>query len=157
MVLHVGSSEGWVENCLFLLAKNIGDTKVDNHDDMNASLLKHWFTHSLIPNLIIVSDSEACIQKRNIIDIALSYGHEVLRLPSYQCFLSPIELVWIKLKSEMETTPFLSASVCQHLREYAADIDAELWKKNVLNTLKKLKANTYFTIRNLMIPDLSLV
>ncbi|KAJ4431995.1 hypothetical protein ANN_20607 [Periplaneta americana] len=40
--------------------------------------------------------------------------------------IRPIELVWVKLKSEVRKrnkTPSLSASVCQHLREYASDID----------------------------------
>ncbi|KAJ4440962.1 hypothetical protein ANN_10811 [Periplaneta americana] len=86
-----------------------------------------------IKALLLKLIKDACIQKRYIIDdIALSYGHEVLRLPPYHCCFSPIELVWAKLKSQVRkrnTTPSLSASVCQHLRDCASDIDAELWKK----------------------------
>ena len=59
----------------------------------------------------------ANINKTYIVDeLATSYGHEVLRLPRYHCVLNPIELVWAYVRKN-NTTPTLSASVCDHLRE----------------------------------------
>ncbi|KAJ4450356.1 hypothetical protein ANN_01777 [Periplaneta americana] len=65
MVLHAGSSDGWVPNCLFLSARNIGDSKADSHDEMNSEIFEDWFTNKLMKNLptsppcIIVTDNAA--------------------------------------------------------------------------------------------------
>ncbi|KAJ4438537.1 hypothetical protein ANN_14484 [Periplaneta americana] len=65
MVLHADSSDGWVPNCLFLSARNIGDSKADSHDEMNSEIFEDWFTNKLMKNLptsppcIIVTDNAA--------------------------------------------------------------------------------------------------
>ena len=51
MVLHAGGKDGWVPNCLYLSAKNIGDAKADSHDDMNAEIFERWFENTLLANL----------------------------------------------------------------------------------------------------------
>lgn len=188
MILHAGSEEGWVPNCLFLSAKNIGDAKADTHDDMNAQVFEKWFEHTLLKNLprdkkcVIVLDNasyhsrlarripnmstriaeivqfmrendltipeplpikavlvqiikDANFKKEFVVDnLANKYGHENLRLPPYHCCLNPIELIWARLKTEVRKnnlTPSLSASVCNALRECAANINANLWSKCV--------------------------
>lgn len=51
MVLHAGSREGWVPNCLYLSSKNIGDSKADSHDEMNSTVFENWFKNTLLRNL----------------------------------------------------------------------------------------------------------
>ncbi|PSN38202.1 hypothetical protein C0J52_20747, partial [Blattella germanica] len=36
MILHAGSSDGWVPECLYLSSKSISDSMADSHDEMNA-------------------------------------------------------------------------------------------------------------------------
>ena len=43
MVLHAGRREDWVSGCLYLSAKNIGDSKADNHDEVLAEVFENWF------------------------------------------------------------------------------------------------------------------
>lgn len=61
IILHAGSDKGWVENALFLSAKNIKDAKVDYHQDMSAEVFEKWFTEWLLPNIpansVIVMDN----------------------------------------------------------------------------------------------------
>lgn len=60
-ILHCGSNEGWVNNALLLSAKNIKDSSLDYHNDMNSENFEEWFKNKLIPNLeensIIVMDN----------------------------------------------------------------------------------------------------
>ncbi|KAJ4447875.1 hypothetical protein ANN_09884 [Periplaneta americana] len=81
---------------------------------------------------------KANINKTYIVDkLAASYGHEV-RLPPYHCVLNPIKLVWARLKSHVRknnTTPTLSASVCEHLRG-VENINSNLWSSCVDHTIK---------------------
>ncbi|KAJ4425327.1 hypothetical protein ANN_28246 [Periplaneta americana] len=83
---------------------------------------------------------KANINKTYIVDeLANSYGHAVLRLHPYHCVLNPIELVWARLKSHVRknnTTPTLSASVCEHLREGFENINSNLWSSCVDHTIK---------------------
>ncbi|KAJ4441723.1 hypothetical protein ANN_11581 [Periplaneta americana] len=49
------------------------------------------------------------------------------------------ELVWARLKSHVRrnnTTPTLSASVCEHLREGVENINSNLWSSCVDHTIK---------------------
>ncbi|KAJ4433783.1 hypothetical protein ANN_16095 [Periplaneta americana] len=92
---------------------------------------------------------KANINKTYIVDeLATSYGHEVLRLPPYHCVLNPIELVWARLKSHVRknnTTPTLSASVCEHLREGVENINSNLWSSCVDHTIKVGNGTGYKT------------
>ncbi|KAJ4437607.1 hypothetical protein ANN_17752 [Periplaneta americana] len=53
--------------------------------------------------------------------------------------MTAIELVWARLKSHVRknnTTPILSASVCEHLREGVENINSNLWSSCVDHTIK---------------------
>ncbi|KAJ4442121.1 hypothetical protein ANN_11987 [Periplaneta americana] len=134
MELHAGGREGWVPNCLYFSARNIQDSKADSHDEMTVP-------HPIpIKAAMMQTIRKANINKTYIVDeLATSYGHEVLRLPPYHCVLNPIELVWARLKSHVRknnTTPTLSASVCEHLREGVENINSNLWSSCVDHTIK---------------------
>ena len=61
IILHAGSTEGWIDNCLYSSAKNIKDAKVDYHDQMTGEVFYTWFSYNLLPNLppnsVIVMDN----------------------------------------------------------------------------------------------------
>lgn len=61
IILHCGSSNGWVEGAAFLSAKNIKNCSLDYHEDMSASIFEDWFENCLIPKLstnsVIVFDN----------------------------------------------------------------------------------------------------
>lgn len=50
-ILHAGSEDGWVPNCLFLAAKNISDSSLDYHCDTTAEVFEDWFQNKLLPNI----------------------------------------------------------------------------------------------------------
>lgn len=60
-ILHAGSENGWIPNCLLLSAKNIKDSNLDYHEDTTAELFENWFKDVLLPNLqensVIVMDN----------------------------------------------------------------------------------------------------
>ncbi|MGH9701240.1 MAG: transposase [Candidatus Acidiferrales bacterium] len=60
-ILHAGSENGWIPNCLLLSAKNIKDSSLDYHEDTTAELFENWFENSLLSNIpdnsIIVMDN----------------------------------------------------------------------------------------------------
>ena len=76
MVLHASGSEGWVPNCLFLSAKNIGDAKADSHDDMNSAVFEKWFVNSLMANL--PTDRKCII----VLDNASYHSRLKVRIPN---------------------------------------------------------------------------
>ena len=41
-------------------------------------------------------------KKYELDEIALEKGHEVIRLPPYQCKYNPIELIWAQVKGQVE-------------------------------------------------------
>lgn len=50
-ILHAGSEEGWIRECLFLAAKNISDSSLDYHCDTTAEVFEDWFQNKLMPNI----------------------------------------------------------------------------------------------------------
>lgn len=60
-ILHAGSENGWIPNCLLLSAKNVKDSSLDYHEDTTAELFENWFQNSLLPNVpeksVIVMDN----------------------------------------------------------------------------------------------------
>lgn len=60
------------------------------------------------------------------------YGHTVLRLPPYMCELNPIELAWLKVKSNVRknnVTGNLNLAALKELTEKAIDaVTAEDWR-----------------------------
>lgn len=60
-ILHAGSENGFVPNCLLLSAKNIADSSLDYHQDTDAQLFEDWFKHKLLKNIpensVIVMDN----------------------------------------------------------------------------------------------------
>lgn len=59
ILLHAGSSRGFVNDCLLLFPSKSG--KADYHDDMNAACFTEWFQNKLLPNVpshsVIVMDN----------------------------------------------------------------------------------------------------
>jgi hypothetical protein len=51
IILHVGSSDDFVNGALHLTARNIKDTKADSHQEMNAKVCQGWFERTLLPKL----------------------------------------------------------------------------------------------------------
>lgn len=49
IVVHAGSSKGFVENGLLIFPSKSG--LADYHDDMNAKCFKEWFVNQLLPNI----------------------------------------------------------------------------------------------------------
>lgn len=60
-IIHAGSENGFVPNCLLLSAKNIADSYLDYHQDTNAKLFEEWFEYRLLKNIpknsVIVMDN----------------------------------------------------------------------------------------------------
>lgn len=60
-ILHAGSEDGFVPNCLLLSAKNIKDSSLDYHEDTTAELFENWFQNNLLKNIpnnsVIVMDN----------------------------------------------------------------------------------------------------
>lgn len=60
-IIHAGSEEGFVPNCLLLSAKHIKDSSLDYHEDTDAELFEGWFKNRLLanipPNSVIVMDN----------------------------------------------------------------------------------------------------
>lgn len=74
LILHAGSANGWVKNCLLLSSKCIKSASADYHQDMNAELFETWVQTQLIPNLpensVIVMDN------------ASYHSRQIFRMPS---------------------------------------------------------------------------
>jgi hypothetical protein len=51
IILHVGSSDDFVNGALHLTARNIKHTKADSHQEMNAKVFQGWFERTLLPKL----------------------------------------------------------------------------------------------------------
>ena len=94
-----------------------------------------------IKSVMLEQIKSANIKKRYaVVELAASYGHEVLRLPPYHCILNPIEMIWSQVKSYVRknnATPTLNASVCQLLRDAAARIGPAACASCVRHTMKK--------------------
>lgn len=60
-ILHAGSENGFVSNCLLLSAKNIADSSLDYHQDTDARLFEDWFENRLLKNIpqnsVIIMDN----------------------------------------------------------------------------------------------------
>jgi transposase len=60
-IIHAGSEDGFVPNCLLLSAKNIKDSSLDYHEDTSAELFENWFQNYLLKNIpnnsVIVMDN----------------------------------------------------------------------------------------------------
>lgn len=61
VILHCGSSDGWVNDGLKLCGKKMENCNVDYHQNMESQIFEEWFENSLIPNLkpnsVIVMDN----------------------------------------------------------------------------------------------------
>ncbi|KOB52285.1 Uncharacterized protein OBRU01_24715, partial [Operophtera brumata] len=78
---------------------------------------------------------------RYVIDeLALEHGHEVIRLPHYDCQYNTIELIWAQIKGHAarnNTEPPFSAAIMMTLLQTAsAEVTTEDWRKVVAKTKK---------------------
>ncbi|XP_063537531.1 uncharacterized protein LOC134746889 [Cydia strobilella] len=108
IVVHAGHENGFVPNALLVYSTK--SKLADYHHDMNASNFNKWLEEKLILNLdkpsVVVMDNASYhsvvknkapttqTNKPQIKEWLTQHGHEVLRLPSYHCYLNPIELIW---------------------------------------------------------------
>jgi transposase len=69
VILHCGSSDGFVENGLYLCGKNMEQCNVDYHKNMDACMFEEWFENTLIPKLrpnsVIVLDNASYHSKQS--------------------------------------------------------------------------------------------
>ncbi|KAJ8953023.1 hypothetical protein NQ318_015385 [Aromia moschata] len=68
IILHCGSENGWVNNCLKLCGKKLEDSNVDYHRNMTSEIFEELFKEILIPNLernsVIVLDNASYHSKQ---------------------------------------------------------------------------------------------
>lgn len=86
-----------------------------------------------------------------------SHGHEVLRLPPYNCDLNPIEYIWhlIKRRVADKNVSQLASEIEAMTREAVASITVDDWKREV-NHVKRIEAN-YAEIERLEDDDFSFI
>lgn len=77
-------------------------------------------------------------KKYELDEIALSMGHEVIRLPPYHCQYNPIELIWAQVKGKVaeQNTSFKMADVEQLVHNALDSITTDDWKRCVLHCNK---------------------
>ncbi|KAJ4448233.1 hypothetical protein ANN_10247 [Periplaneta americana] len=105
MVLHPGGSEGWVDNCLYLSAKNIGDCKADNHDEMTAQVFENWFKNHLLENL---PRNRKCII---VMDNASYHSRQLIRFPTMISNVKDI-INFMRHNNLPFLTPYPSKQLC---------------------------------------------
>lgn len=49
-VLHAGSREGWIPDCLYVSPETTGDSTADSHNETNSDVLENWFQDTLYEN-----------------------------------------------------------------------------------------------------------
>lgn len=63
VILHCGSTDGWVQNGLKVCGKKLEECNVDYHKNMDSNIFEEWFEKTLIPNInpesVIVLDNAA--------------------------------------------------------------------------------------------------
>ncbi|XP_049868104.1 uncharacterized protein LOC126375422 [Pectinophora gossypiella] len=85
-------------------------------------------------------------EKKYVVDELLkSHGHEVLRLPPYNCDLNPIEHIWNLLKQRVadKNVEQHENKIEQLTKDAISSITAEDWKKQI-NHIKRVE-ETYWT------------
>jgi hypothetical protein len=72
-------------------------------------------------------------KKYELDDLALQFGHQVVRLPPYHCQYNPIELIWAQVKREVaERNKTFKLSDVEHLTSQAIDnVTKTDWEKCV--------------------------
>lgn len=98
--------------------------------------------HLVLKAELLNKCKEHITEKKFVVDqMALKYGHEVLRLPPYHCQYNPIELVWGITKNYYDkhackTTD--EASVLQLWQDALNQVNEEQWRKCIEHTEKKI-------------------
>ncbi|KAJ8960934.1 hypothetical protein NQ318_020234 [Aromia moschata] len=133
IILHCGSENGWVNNCLKLCGKKLEDSNVDYHRNMTSEIFEEWFKEILIPNLernscnhdkkdkkeqLLDLVKKSNFKKRYVIDeLAKDHGHT---------------LIWSQLKRAVRrnnTFPKFDKKVIDLIRTEVDKITPEKWKK----------------------------
>lgn len=83
-------------------------------------------------------------KKYELDQIALSMGHEVIRLPPYHCQYNPIELIWAQVKGKIaeENTSFKIADVEKLAHDALDSVTVDDWKRCVTHC-NKLQDDDY--------------
>ena len=61
IILHTGTEDCFLENCLLISAKDIKQAAADYHQDMNSELLESWVTTQLLPALEKTYPGQQCV------------------------------------------------------------------------------------------------
>lgn len=77
-------------------------------------------------------------KKYELDEVALSWGHEVVRLPPYHCQYNPIELIWAQVKREVaeKNRTFKIEDVEKLTSEAIDNVTAADWEKCVMHAEK---------------------
>lgn len=92
------------------------------------------FSNADIKEELIIKVKQSNPKKIYAVDqLALEYGHEVIRLPPYHCQYNPIELIWAQVKGEVasKNSTFKIADVEILLHEAIGNVSTEDWVKCV--------------------------
>lgn len=96
--------------------------------------------------------------KRYIVDeLALKYGHKVLRLPPYHCQYNPIELVWSDCKRFYDANiglgPFSVENILNKWQQALGQVTPTKWKNYVQHT-KRFIEEDWVTARRIDASDI---
>lgn len=118
--------------------------RMDNYPKSNSkkSLLQEWLQNKGVEFSPLETISELRERIKQLVpqnkkyeldEIALTMGHEVIRLPPYHCQYNPIELIWAQIKGRVaeKNTTFKIADVEALTHEALDSITIEDWKKCV--------------------------
>ena len=107
IILHAGSENGFVSDCLLLSAKSLKQSCADYHEDMTAELFEKWIEQQLLPNIppnsVIIMDNapyhsrqqtkipNLSTKKGDIIEFMQSKNMEIPQKPTKKILLELIK------------------------------------------------------------------
>lgn len=168
IICHAGSSSfGFVKGSKLVFRCTSGSSEDHNHTQMNYEVFKGWFIKMLQnlnePSVIVMDnasyhsgsseDNPKSNSKRKILpqekkyeldEMALSMGHEVVRLPLHHCQYNPMELIWAQVKEKVaeKNATFKIADVEKLVHDALDSVTVDDWK-NYTNHCHKLQDDDY--------------
>lgn len=85
----------------------------------------------------LVKENKAANVRYEIDELALEYGHRVLRTPPYHCQYNAIELIWAQIKgyaARHNTSPPFTTKKMTLLKEACGEVIRDDWAKVVEKT-----------------------